>query len=322
MNRMLRSVAASAGLLVVAAAAAGQVALRWGWEEGRELVYETDQTLAQRVEGPQDSSTEWTIAYRVKQVVKSVDAEGFATVEQTYESGRIEASENRGEKLVYDSSKDAEQDRDHRLIVPFAAFIGKSITFEAGPEGEVRRVRGATKILDEALSRVSTDMAAMATIALYRQALSDEGLRRQLESAMRVVPDKEVGQGDSWTVVVDQASPVGVVRSETEYTLRRLGPERQGRRTATIEAEGSLSQPGDEGNGPAGIGAMFDVKLLDSKIDGEITFVAGEEAGWIEESRYTAESEWEIMGLPGSGPDSRTTQSMRQSATMKLVESK
>src|SRR5690606_23867408 len=128
------------------------------------------------------------IRYRVKQVVKTVDAGGFATVEQTYESGRIEASENGGQKLVYDSAKDAEQDREHRLILPFAAFIGKSITFEVGPEGEVRRVTGASRILDEALAGVSADIATMVTIALYRQALSDEGVRRQLETALRIVP--------------------------------------------------------------------------------------------------------------------------------------
>jgi len=305
------SVAVAFGLsLVLAAAAAGQVSLRWGWEEGRELVYDTEQTLAQRIDGPEDSSNDWTIRYRVKQVVKAVDASGFATVEQTYESGRIEASENGGQKLAYDSAKDAEQDRDHRLILPFAAFIGKSITFEVGPEGEVKRVTG-----------VSADLATMVTIALYRQALSDEGLRRQLESALRIVPDRPVSRGDTWQVSVDQQSPVGVVRSEVEYTLARLGGERSGRQSASIEAEGKLTQPG-EGDGPRGIGAMLQVKLVDSEIEGEIDFVAGEEAGWIEESKYTASSEWEVLGLGGGGPEGRTTQSMRQSAKMTLVSAK
>lgn len=207
--------------LVLTAAAAGQgrggVTLRWNWEEDRELVYDTEQSLSQQIDGAADSSNDWTIRYRVKQVVKSVDASGFATVEQTYESGRIEASEDGGPKLVYDSAKDAEQDRSHRLILPFAAFIGKTITFEVGPEGEVRRVTGASRILDGALAGISADVAAMVTIAMYRQALSDDGVRRQLESALRIVPDKPVRRGDSWEVTVDQSTPVGVVRSEVVH---------------------------------------------------------------------------------------------------------
>ena len=314
-----RILAVAVVALSLAAIAHGQVMLRWGWTEGRELVYDTEQTLAQRIDGPSDSSNEWTIRYRVRQVVKNVDASGYATIEQSYESGRIEASENGGAKLVYDSSKDAEQDRAHRLIAPFAAFIGKTITFEVGPEGEVRRVTGASRILDEALANVSGDIAAMATIALYRQALSDEGLRRQLESALRIVPDKPVRRGESWTVVVDQPSPVGVVRSETEYTLERLGRTRDGAQPVSIEAQGKLSKPGG-GDGPAGIGAMLEVKLIDSKITGDIEFVAGPDAGWIQRSSYTASSEWELLGLLGGGPDAKTTQSMRQSATMTLVD--
>ncbi|MFG0285142.1 MAG: DUF6263 family protein [Phycisphaerales bacterium JB039] len=314
-----RTLAAIAATLIVATTACGQVMLRWGWTEGRELVYDTEQRLAQQIDGPSDSSTEWTIRYRVRQVVKAVDAQGYATVEQTYQSGRIEASENNGPKLVYDSSKDAEQDRAHRLIAPFAAFIGKTITFEVGPEGEVRRVTGASRILDDALASVSGDLAAMATIAMYRQALSDEGLRRQLESALRIVPDKPVRRGESWTVTVDQPSPVGVVRSETEYTLERLGRARDGAQPVSIEARGKLSKPGGEGDGPAGIGAMLEVKLIDSKIDGDIEFVAGPDAGWIQRSSYSVSSEWELLGLLGGGPDAKTTQSMRQSATMTLV---
>jgi hypothetical protein len=320
--RIVARAAAAVALFALCAPAPAQVMLRWGWAEGRELVYDTEQTLAQKIDGPEDSSNEWTIRYRVKQVVKSVDGEGYATVEQTYESGRIEASENGGAKLVYDSAKDAEQDRGHRLILPFAAFIGKTITFEVGPEGQVRRVSGASRILDDALAGVSGDMAAMLTIALYRQALSDEGLRRQLESALRIVPDKPVRRGESWTVGVDQASPIGVVRSETKYTLQRLGRERDGSQPVTIQAEGALSQPGAGGNGPAGIGAMLQVKLLSSRLEGDIEFVAGAEAGWIERSSYSSQSEWEVMGLLGGGADSRTTQSMRQGARMTLVSAK
>src|SRR5690606_15189718 len=120
--------------------------------------------------------------------------------------------------------------------------IGKSITFEVGPEGEVRRVTGASRILDEALAGVSADIATMVTIALYRQALSDEGVRRQLESALRIVPDRAVSRGDSLQVSVDQQRPVGVVRGDVGYSLRGLAGEPDGRQAATIEAAGKLSQ--------------------------------------------------------------------------------
>ena len=51
MIRALPVVCALAFLLVVAAAAAGQgVTLRWGWEADRELLYDTEQSLSQRID--------------------------------------------------------------------------------------------------------------------------------------------------------------------------------------------------------------------------------------------------------------------------------
>lgn len=248
----------------------GQV-LRWKWHEGQVLRYRTTQELGWTMTGgQQDSTNEWTIIYEIRQEVTQVDADGIATVEQTYESANIIASDA-DEQVRYNSmNKQDEAKKEHRLIKPFAAFVDKTIVFKVGPEGKVHSLKGASKILDEALDATGESNPLMMGItAMFRATLSDESVRKGLEQQLRVVPDKPVKQGDTWSVKSEQSMPlVGALITEVEYELKRIRPGRRAT-TALIEVAGEITQK-ESGGGL--VPALKVASLDDSTVKGEITF--------------------------------------------------
>jgi hypothetical protein len=270
----------------------------------------------------------------VRQEVKSVTDRGIATVEQTYESGVINAEERPGEKVRYDSTREADKDKSgHRLIAPYAAFIGKTITFDVGPEGEVPRLTGASAIVDEALGKMQTDPMTSMLLASFRDSLGDEAMRKQLELALRVVPDRACKAGDHWEVALDQSMPiVGTIRNEVVYKVKKIAGK-TGARMASIGAAGKLSQSAGGGGEGGGMGAMLggliEITLKKSKIDGDVMFDVDE--GRIQRSEYSVESDWEI-GLKGAGGDGedalpgeaaqamKGTQHLEQTARLELID--
>ncbi len=301
--------------------------LRWKWAPDQVLRYRLNQEMKQVKSGFEEQEVSWTVQYVIRQEVKSVSDSGIATVEQTYESGTVSAEERPGEKVKYDSTKDSDKDKaGHRLIAPYAAFIGKTITFDVGPEGEVPRLTGASAIVDEALSKLQTDPMTAMILAQFREALGDEGMRKDLELALRVVPDRACKTGDHWEVAFDQQMPiVGTLHNAITYKLKKLAGK-AGARMASIDASGKISQ--GAGGGGGGLGALVDVKLKSSKIDGDIVFDA--DAGHITQSGYSIDSEWEfaLKGgggddggdlLPGEATPMKGTQKLQQRARLELI---
>jgi hypothetical protein len=307
--------------------------LRWNWAPGQVLRYHMNQEMKQTMTGIEDKEVSWTVQYVVRQEVKSVTEEGLATVEQTYESGIVTAVERPGERAKYDSTNHRDADQaGHRLIAPYAAFIGKTITFDVGPEGEVPRLTGASAIMDDAMSKMQTDPMTAMLIGQFRESLGDEAMRRQLELALRVVPDRKCRSGDKWEVSLDQSMPVvGTIRNEIVYKVRRFSGK-AGAKVASIGATGKLVQLAGAGGGEAGglgamLGGLIDIKLTRSKIEGDVDFDA--QAGRIDESSYSIDSEWTIgvKGLGGDGEEPlpgemgamKGTQKIEQRARLELI---
>ncbi|MCH7792922.1 MAG: hypothetical protein IID31_11675 [Planctomycetes bacterium] len=309
-----RVAAACLTLAVCAQAGAqqrGEEVLRWRWVEGQVLRYRTTQELSWAVSGHEESANEWTISYKIRREVTAVDDKGVATVEQTYESARIQASDPH-EKVTYDSTKPSDEPKkDHRLVKPFAAFVGKTITFTVGPEGKVHSVQGASKILDDALEAAGESNPLVAALtALFRDSLSDESVRRQLEQQLRVVPARAVRRGESWTVSGEQHMPlVGTLVTRIEYTLDKFKRTR-GVLLAIIQAEGEITQ----------IRAEADLSFVNPgksewEVTGKIEFDVRE--GRIQRSSFDMTMSYQI-GLAGFGEDVPTT-SMKQHGEMELI---
>ncbi len=301
-------------LLMVASQAVAQAnrttLLRWKWVEGATSSYRSTHEMTQETKGAgQDRTVSWTVAHVVKQKVESVSDRGVATVVQTYESAVIDVKEQPGEQVRYDSSRRADASkRDHRLIKPHAAFIGKTITFDVDPEGKVLRLEGASEILAEAFDGVSDSNPLLAPLMeMYKATMNDEAMRASLERQLRVVPDRTVRIGETWNVKSDQKLPgVGTITNDIEYKFRRVA-----RTQAMIEAGGTLSQ--SAGSDP--LAAMLGVKMKQSKVSGDVSFDI--DAGQISSSSLTTEMVFE-MGHEEIG-GGKIEQKMKQRATLERI---
>jgi Family of unknown function (DUF6263) len=309
--------------------------LRWKWAEGQILRYRTTQEMNWIMSGGLgggldgggggdggEAKNEWTIIYEIKQHVTQVDVEGIATVQQTYESAIINASDAQ-ESVRYNSKNRAdEKKKDHRLIKPFAAFVGKTITFRVGPEGKVHSLKGASKILDDALGATGESNPLMMGItAMFRASLSDESMRKGLEQQLRVVPDKAVNRGDTWAVTSEQSMPlVGTLVTDVAYKLDKFRRVRRAQR-ATIKVTGEIkqkeaAQPSAPG-GPAGLmPALKLATLSDSSIKGNIEFSVPD--GRIERSSLSMSMTFKI----GLGPGMEVEYKMNQRGDMELLSAR
>jgi len=295
----------------------GSVMLRWDWAEGKVLEYDTMQEMRQVITGYNEQDVSWTISYRVRQEVESVDADGVATVKQTYTSGRVIAVEKGGERVEYDSKDPRDKDKaGHRLIKPYAAFIGKTIMFQADPEGKVRSLEGASAILADAFQRaVDANPLADPFVAMFKASLNDESMRKALEQQLRVVPGSYVRVRDTWSVEAEQQMPlVGTLTNVTDYRVARLRRGRDGQ-TAEIEASGRIEQS-DGGTGV--LAALADVELIESKAEGSVSFSV--EGGHIAASDMRLVMVFRIDLAAGLGlEDTVMEQRFEQRARMDLV---
>lgn len=299
------------------------VALRWKWTAGETLRYRSTQEMTQTVRGGDDREVTWLVSYALVQKVTAVTPSGVATVEQTYESCQVNASERPGESVKYDSTKKQDEKlASHRLVKPYSAFVGKTVTFEITPEGQVLSLKGAAAILAEAFDAVGeSNPLAAPLIEIYKGTLSEESLRAALERQLRVVPDRQVKPRDTWTVESDQTMPVvGTIRHELEHRLDRVQRTRDAR-TAVITTQGKLTQ-GGAANDP--LAALMSVTMTRSSVSGKTAFDAN--AGRIAQSEAASEMVFEIAvklpGLDGEGGPEKIEHSLRQMATLTLMPTK
>jgi hypothetical protein len=288
--------------------------LRYRWREGDVARYVTGQEVTWEVKGAGDEllgagggsqTNHWSILYGVTREVGLVDQRGVATVTQTYDWGSVKADAS-GEKVEYDSRVPGAADderKEHRLIKPFAAFIGKTIEFDVDAEGKVYAVRGAKEILDEATSAVGEGNPLVKALA-GGAGPSEESIRQELERQLRVIPGKRVRPRESWEVAGSQKMPlVGVLKTSVTHTLKRFG--RKGRQAvAEIESAGKIEQ------GDGGMGALGVMKLSESDVEGETEFLVDD--GRIETSRYRVKMVFEM----GMGKQSLGTFELTQSGSM------
>lgn len=145
--------------------------------------------------------------------VMSVDSNGTAEIRTTYESIRFVADSPVFGGLVYDSSvTNRSQVEQHPFAALFNALAGKSFTMTVDRFGTVQSVVGFRELLHEMLPGAGVS-----------QLLSDDAIKAQLETMLRVVPLKAVEAGGHWAHLSHLAIPgIGVSREVTDYLLQRV----------------------------------------------------------------------------------------------------
>ncbi|MCL4742095.1 MAG: hypothetical protein KJZ54_07820 [Phycisphaerales bacterium] len=306
-------------LAIVPAAAQDRVDLHWRWVEGRSLTYRVVEEMDQSIAGDPSSALNWVRRFRYREAVRRVDGRGVATVDRTYEADAVEVTRD-GRSVEYDSDRPGTHEAaSDPLVAPFAAFLGKTISFDVDAEGRVLAVRGVNELMKSVTSPLSGGMLD-AQIDASIATLTDESVRQQIERSLRLVPARAVRTGESWETSVRQPMPVvGVVESRSRHTLR--GTVRHAaRQCARIDTTGTLTLVRPEGDDLSRLlEGLVQVRLSDSRLAGETLFDHAD--GCIVRSEMSMDTDWSVLMPDLADPAKRVeqTQRLRQKATLELV---
>jgi len=234
------------GSLAGGARSAAKVALVLRLVEGTSFVVrsETDQVIRQTI-GDAALEVRQLLDFHTRHRIESVDERGGAVIDVTFL--RVRVDERGGANaLSYDSDS---APAGEPPPTPFAALVGRSYTKFVASDGTIRRIEGASRLIEEMLdvlldesgavaSRAgaatgtgTSDAAGPATTAsrlvpaAYRELLRtqfDEDALRDLEQASTpIFPAHPVGAGDSWEnrVVVRRVAPMTLTNT---YRVVRL----------------------------------------------------------------------------------------------------
>ncbi len=317
---MLRlSVFVLMSLFVAVASAQDHLDLHWRWIEGRTLTYRVVEEMDQSIAGGEGTELKWVRTIRYREDVRRVDARGVATVDRTYEAVSVVVTRD-GRRVEYDSDRPGTHEAvSDPMIAPFAALVGKTISFDVDAEGRVLAVRGVSDLMKSVTSPLSGGILD-AQLNAFSATLTDESMRRQIEQSLRLVPGRAVRTGESWETLIRQPMPVvGVVESLTRHTLR--GTARHGARScARIESAGTLSLVRPEGDDLSRLlEGLIGVRLADSRLAGETLFDHAD--GCIVRSEMSMDSDWSVSMPDLSDPARKIeqTQRIRQRATLELI---
>ena len=308
------------GLVVSAAPAYAQgVTLRYRWTKGDSLTYRmTNQTNSSisGMPGAGNLTVDQTMTQVLKVTAEEVTPDGVATLRQSFQSVRMEMNGPMG-KVVYDSSA---PDKTPNPMVEamgkvMGSLVGESIIVVMAPEGTVRRVEGASRILERVMQSLSADPAAAAAAQGLKAMLSDDALKTTLSQSFARLPADPVKAGDTWTGQLAMGNEViGRVAGASTFTLKAI----EGTADAPLARIAvGLALKQEVVPAPSGPMGMV-MKIGDSKGEGEILFSVAK--GHIQRSTMRTEmpSTMTMTGPDGSPAtmQNRTTTTM----TMELVE--
>jgi len=209
-----------------AARADDKVTLRWKFKEGDVLRYSMDQNTVQSGEDPQGREVKQTFGLIMDMTwtVKSVDASGLATLQQTVDRVRTSLVAPFG-KFSYDSKEFANvTDTKGAVNAPGAAgpifkvLVGAEFLSKMNPQGELTEVKLSDKLL--AILRAENDPA------MAQGPFSEVGLKNLMAQMVHPVAGSAVGVGDSWKrLVALPAGPDGQTRQiEQIFTDKGVDP--------------------------------------------------------------------------------------------------
>jgi len=138
-------------------ASAQSVTLRYKWTKGEEVRYrvtqQTTATVSGLPSGLGNMNVDTTMAQVVRSVVKDVAADGTATMEQVYESVRMDLNSPLARISVDSANKDAAADA-NPMNAALGAMLGESFVIVVSPTGVVQKVEGLDWLMESVFKTI------------------------------------------------------------------------------------------------------------------------------------------------------------------------
>lgn len=301
---------------IASPAFAQTVTLRYRWQQGDVLTYRTIVRTTNTASGAGGSQAPLvqTMTQTLKVTVAAVAPDGAATLRQTIDAVSVEFNGPMG-SLVYDSAAPPAADEDPRvssMAKTFGAMVGEVISVTMDPNGAIRRIDGAAKIVDKLMAGLPRDPMAGALAQNIKAMLGEDALRSSLEQSFSRLPDQPVKPGDTWTSQQSVgAEAVGRIIGTSTFTLK--GVEGTGDAAiARLAVDLALKQ---ESTPTAG--ASMVVTLGESKGTGEVLFDIAK--GRIQRNSMATDMTSTVTRRGPDGTPATMRNNTKTSMTMDLV---
>ena len=227
-----------------------KVTLKWKFKKGQTLRYEQETISVIDVAGLE---IEQEMLYGLQQKITRVDAKGVASMRVTYD--RVKVRMEGMMESDYDSEKDEEPPEDMigRLM---AAFLGKSFTMKINPYGNILKLKGIVKIMEEAMGELEEEEGAEMMGEMMKEMFRDNQMKDMMNLAYPTLPKKAVGEDDTWESEAEFNLPLmGGFTLKTTSTLKEI---RKGGKEAVIKMDTKIEREDpDEEEDP--FGGMLDL---------------------------------------------------------------
>lgn len=266
--------------------AAGEPALlRWKWSPDSEWVAEfhqqvtTDSTFgAKTLRLAIDSR--FTQRWRVR----SVDAQGAATLQQSYTKIAVSVDMGMGNTITFDTDQPATPlGETRRLADALQPLVGPTWTLVVSPRGEVLRLEPSAE------AKAAAELAAKNSVA--QPLFASDGAIGLVRQAFTPLPEEAVMPGGGWRSSLPWKASFGVGEISNQYTYEGVRPN-DGSSVAAVRVESRI----DAKPGPGKVTKGRELK--EQKIAGLLLFdMAG---GALVESRQTQSlrSESRVRDVP------------------------
>ena len=310
-----------AALLFLAAGArpayAQGVTLRYQWHKGEPVTYRmTLQTtsVVTGMPGNNEIKVDQTLTQMIKMTVEDVAPDGVATVRQTFESVKMEMNGPMGH-IEYDTAVPGSSANPmiQSMRQVLGGMVGESVVVVQAADGSVRKVEGASRILDKIVKGMGDDPSARAASQGLRSLLSDEALTATIEQSFSKFPADPVKAGDTWDGRLSMGSEAaGRMAGLVRFSLKAVeGPPDGG--VARVAVALTLKQETAPSAGPNGMV----LTLGDARGEGELLFDVAK--GRITKSTMKTDLPSTIRGQAPDGSAMSIQNKTTSTMTMELV---
>ena len=206
----------------------GQAAatLRWKFQPGEVLRYESNQTTVTKVKEPngQEVGQTLTLTLDLSWKVNAVDPAGVANLTQTIDRIRTSATMPFG-KFSFDSKESGDAGGPAGPL--FKMLVGAEFTFKMNPKGELSDIALSEKLL----GTLQGDREPAGAQGQF----SEAGLKNMIAQMGLILPENEVNAGQTWArKLAIPAGPNGETRS-IDQTYTYTGAEAGGKGLEAVD---------------------------------------------------------------------------------------
>lgn len=166
-----------------------KVSLEWKLKKGESFRYEFVMKSQMEIAGT--TQNQEIVMGQVFEVTE-VAEDGKATVKVTYDRAKIKM--DGAMAADYDSEKDKKPEG----LLPsiFAGMVGKSITMQLGRKGDVAKVEGMAKMMDDIAKDLPEELQAMA--GMMKGGMGDDYAKSMFQNSLGHLPKDPVSKGETW----------------------------------------------------------------------------------------------------------------------------